>query len=127
MPEGNQYKYVGWIQDEEIAVITLNRPGQMNAISPELEEELHAALRSADQDPEIRAVVLTGAGNAFSAGYDISADDEPAGTAKTERANDRLRRWWDVDMTGPARQLTIMRLGIPVIAAVNGWCLGGGM
>jgi len=127
MPEGNQYEYVGWIQDEEIAVITLNRPGQMNAISPELEEELHAALRSADQDPEIRAVVLTGAGNAFSAGYDISADDEPAGTAQTERASDRLRRWWDVDMTGPTRQLTIMRLGIPVIAAVNGWCLGGGM
>jgi len=127
MPEGNQYEYVGWIQDEEIAVITLNRPGQMNAISPELEEELHAALRSADRAPEIRAVVLTGAGNAFSAGYDISADDEPAGTAQTERASDRLRRWWDVDMTGPARQLTIMRLGIPVIAAVNGWCLGGGM
>lgn len=126
MTEETQYKYVSWIQDEEIAVITLNRPQQMNAISPELEEELHAALRSAERDPAVRAVVLTGAGNAFSAGYDISAEDEPGGS-RAERASDRLRRWWDVDMTAPARQLAIMRLGIPVIAAVNGWCLGGGM
>lgn len=127
MAQGPQYKYVSWAQDEEIAVITLNRPGQMNAISPELEGELHTALRSAEQDPAVRAVVLTGAGNVFSAGYDISADDEPAGAGQRERASDRLRRWWDVDMTGPARQLAIMRLGIPVIAAVSGWCLGGGM
>jgi enoyl-CoA hydratase/carnithine racemase len=126
MPEAHQYRYVSWAQDGEIAVITLNRPGQMNAISPELEEELHAALHSADRDPAIRAVVLTGAGNAFSAGYDIS-DDNPPVEGPAERASDRLGRWWDVDMSGPARQLTIMRLGIPVIAAVNGWCLGGGM
>ncbi len=103
MAAGNQYKYVSWIQDEKIAVITLNRPGQMNAISPELEEELHAALRLAEQDPAVRAVVLTGAGNAFSAGYDISADDKPPGAAQAERASDRLRLWRDVDMTGPAR------------------------
>jgi enoyl-CoA hydratase/carnithine racemase len=126
MPEAHHYRYISWAKDGEIAVITLNRPRQMNAISPELEEELHAALHSADRDPAIRAVVLTGAGNAFSAGYDIS-DDKPPDGGPAERASDRLRQWWDVDMSGPARQLTIMRLGIPVIAAVNGWCLGGGM
>jgi enoyl-CoA hydratase/carnithine racemase len=65
MPEAHQYRDVSWAQDGEIAVITLNRPGQMNAISAELEEELHAALHSADRDSAIRAVVLTGAGNAF--------------------------------------------------------------
>jgi hypothetical protein len=51
MPEAHQYRYVSWAQDGEIAVITLNRPGQMNAISAELEEELHAALHSADRTP----------------------------------------------------------------------------
>jgi enoyl-CoA hydratase/carnithine racemase len=127
MAEGNHFTYLSWIQDEEIAVITLNRPEQMNAISPELEEELHAALHAAEQDRAIRAVVLTGAGNAFSAGYDISDDDSPSAGTQAQRASDRLLRWWDIDMTSPARQLAIMRLGIPVIAAVNGWCLGGGL
>ncbi len=127
MAEGIQYANISWTQDEEIGIITLNRPGQMNAISVELEKELHAALRSAEQDPGVRAVILTGAGNAFSAGYDISAEDDPAGVTPAQRASDSLRRWWDVDMTAPARHLAIMRLGIPVIAAVNGWCLGGGM
>lgn len=80
MAEGIQYANISWTRDEDIGIIMLNRPGQMNAISPELEEELHTALRSAEQDPAVRAVVLTGAGNAFSAGYDISADGEPGVT-----------------------------------------------
>ena len=52
-------------------LITLNRPEIHNAISDELNHELHTALEEADQDPEVRAIVLTGAGAAFSAGYDI--------------------------------------------------------
>ena len=127
MAEERQYSNITWAQDEEVVIITLNRPGQLNAISPGLEEELHTALHSAERDPTVRAVVITGAGNAFSAGYDISVDDEPPEAASAQRASDCLQRWWDVDMKGPARHLTIMRLGIPVIAAVNGWCLGGGM
>ena len=50
-------------------LITLNRPEAMNAISGTLQEELHAALDAAVADPEIRAIVLTGAGSAFSSGY----------------------------------------------------------
>lgn len=126
MTEQTQYQNIRWDQDQEIAIITLDRPAQMNAISPELEAELHAALRRAEQDPAVRAVVLTGAGRAFSAGYDISDEDGPDGVGHG-RASERLRRWWDVDTTAPARQLAIMRLGVPVIAAVHGWCLGGGM
>lgn len=127
MAEERQYSNIIWAQDEEIVIITLNRPGQLNAISPGLDEELHAALHSAERDPTVRAVVITGAGNAFSAGYDISVDDGLPEAASAQRASDCLQRWWDVDMKAPARHLTIMRLGIPVIAAVNGWCLGGGM
>ena len=58
--------------DDRVAVITLNRPERMNALSQKLCAELPAALQAADQDPDVRVVVLTGAGGkAFSAGYDI--------------------------------------------------------
>jgi enoyl-CoA hydratase/carnithine racemase len=95
----------------------------MNAITPELEQELHAALASAEQDPSIRAIVLTGAGRAFCSGYDLGEDED----ARGGRARDALRHWWTIDMKTPGDHLGLMRLEKPVIAAVNGWCLGGGM
>jgi enoyl-CoA hydratase/carnithine racemase len=58
-----------------VATIILNRPEVMNAISPALEDELHHALDQADTDDQVRAIILTGAGRAFSAGYDMSADE----------------------------------------------------
>jgi enoyl-CoA hydratase/carnithine racemase len=114
-----------WDQDEHVVVITLNRPDQMNAISHDLEQELHEALRLAVKDDSVRAIVLTGAGRAFSAGYDLGEDEDE--TEHSKRASSALKRWWAVDMETPNQHLAIMRLEKPVIAAVNGWCLGGGM
>jgi enoyl-CoA hydratase/carnithine racemase len=71
--------------------------------------------------------VLTGAGDNFCAGYHIGPDDDESHSGQPPRASEQLSRWWDVDMTAPSRHLTIMRLGMPVIAAVSGWCLGGGL
>jgi enoyl-CoA hydratase/carnithine racemase len=119
----NQFNNLLWEQDGAVLVLTLNRPDQMNAISPELNKELRSALASAEKDPSIRAIVLTGSGKAFCAGYDLGEDEDPRGG----RARDALRNWWDVDMKTPGDHLGIMRLEKPVIAAVNGWCLGGGM
>lgn len=119
----NEFNTLLWEQDEAVLVLTLNRPDQMNAITPELEQELHAALASAEQDPSIRAIVLTGAGRAFCSGYDLGEDED----ARGGRARDALRHWWTIDMKTPGDHLGLMRLEKPVIAAVNGWCLGGGM
>lgn len=109
-------------QDGAVLTLTLNRPEMLNALSPELENELHESLDRARGDDSVRSIILTGAGRAFSAGYDIagSGDDSrvPSSTF--------LRTHWDRAMRQPDFMTHIMQLPKPVIAAVNGWCIGGG-
>ena len=116
------YEFVKVSQDDAVVTITLNRPDAMNALSNRLEAELHQALDEADADPTARVIVLTGAGRAFSAGYDFGEDtpDEDATAAAT------LREWLDISRRSTEGFMHIMELSTPVIAAVNGWCLGGG-
>ncbi len=100
------------------AWITLNRPDKLNALSVELVRELRAAIVQAAADDEVKVVVLTGAGRAFSAGFDLSEE----AAARIEGA-DHWRRVLtdDVDVT-----LELWSLPKPTIAAVHGWCLAGG-
>ncbi len=110
-------------------LITLNRPHALNAINEDLLNELDQALAEAETDPEIRAVVLTGAGGTFSVGEDLSGDDPetawpygiPAGASLVNEYNkfrDADRR----DILG--RQLYRWQYPKPIIGAVSGWCLG---
>jgi len=96
-----------------IAVVTLNRPKVLNALSPELIRELSTALGELDGDENVRAVVLTGGPKVFAAGADIGdmADRGPV---------EQLRR----DQTG--RWVALAGFSKPLIAAVNGYALGGG-
>src|SRR5438270_548644 len=100
------------------ARITLNRPDKLNALSAGLLDELELALRRAVADDEAKVIVLTGAGRAFSAGYDLSeeAADQPATAEEWRRVLAR-----DVEVT-----MEIWRCPKPTIAAVSGWCLAGG-
>ena len=66
----SEYKEILYEKQRRGALITLNRPEAMNAISRSMIKELHQALDEIEEDPEVRAVVLTGAGRAFSAGMD---------------------------------------------------------
>jgi enoyl-CoA hydratase len=100
--------------------LTLNRPTKRNALSNGLRTELFAALRAADADPEVRVVVLRGAGPCFSAGYDLAQDpDEPLPWPITAAdggwARHVLQGWFEM-----------MDLATPVIAQVHGFCLAGG-
>lgn len=111
-------------------LITLNRPEKQNALNTELLNELDTALAEAKEDPEIRAVILTGAGSGFSSGEDMSESDEPDtvwpqalpdGVPLYEAYNE-IR---DKDrMNMLQRQLYRWEYPKPIIGAVHGWCLG---
>jgi enoyl-CoA hydratase len=100
-------------RDGAIAVVLLNRPDQLNALSDELMEELVSALAELDRDEGVRAIVLGGSGRAFAAGADIG---ELAQASAIDLYYQRRIERWDA----------IRGLWTPLIAAVSGHCLGGG-
>jgi methylglutaconyl-CoA hydratase len=101
-----------------VLTLTFDQPERRNALDYPRVAELVAALRQADADPDVRAVVLTGEGVAFSAGGDI-------GQFREELTADAHAHWASGD--GWAELFTLMpRLAVPVIAAVNGHALAGG-
>jgi enoyl-CoA hydratase/carnithine racemase len=106
---------VGYEVTADIAVVTLNRPHRLNAVTPELVEGLCAALDAA-RSGQVGACVLTGAGRAFCAGHDLKQPPEQISEAEDRR---RLQRVQDV--TRLVRQAPF-----PVVAAVHGYALGAG-
>ena len=111
-----------------VATITLNRPEALNAITPGMTAELHQALDAADADAEVRAIILTGAGRAFSAGYAIGPRPDGGSPldARGVEVADFLKNWWTRDGDSTRRLLHLWQLNTPVIAAVHGWVMGGG-
>jgi len=105
-----------------IATIRLNRPDKRNAMSFALLRELHAAARSLGRDRKLRAVVLTGAGESFSAGIDLG---------ELGNARNRWFAFWELLRPGPSlfqrAFLAWQELPVPVIAALHGHCFGAGM
>jgi len=111
-----------------VVTITLNRPQALNAISPQMTAELHTALDAADADPAVRAIILTGAGRAFSAGYAIGPRPDGGSPldARGVEVSEFLKNWWTRDGDSTRRLLHLWQLSTPVIAAVHGWVMGGG-
>ncbi|MBI4542712.1 MAG: enoyl-CoA hydratase/isomerase family protein [Gemmatimonadetes bacterium] len=99
-----------------IAFLTINRPDKLNALSDQVVAELHHAARAVKQDPSVRGVILTGAGpKAFVAGADIGDLARQGVLDGRERA-----------IAGQAMLRAFETMGKPVLAAVNGFALGGG-
>ena len=107
------YEHILVEVEPPIATVTLNRPKVLNALSPELIAELGQGLRELDADDGVRAVVLTGGPKVFAAGADIG--DMAERTAVEQLSRDQTGRW-----------APIVAFTEPLIAAVNGYALGGG-
>ncbi|MBX3553108.1 MAG: enoyl-CoA hydratase/isomerase family protein [Pseudolabrys sp.] len=98
-----------------VAWIRLNRPAAANAINAQMRSELAAAFSDAAQDPAVRSIVIRGEGKSFAAGSDVR-ELSALSPAQSVELSERIARF----------HAQIAETGKPVIAAIGGWCLGGG-
>jgi 2-(1,2-epoxy-1,2-dihydrophenyl)acetyl-CoA isomerase len=106
---------------DKVATLTLNRPERMNALGGTLREDFYDALTRSIDDPEVRVIVITGAGRAFCSGGDVKAMNE-------NREANRGRPVMEKVAPGRDRSVLLMRESPkPLIAAVNGAAAGAGM
>ncbi|MHB8576631.1 MAG: enoyl-CoA hydratase/isomerase family protein [Dehalococcoidia bacterium] len=106
---------------DHVATITLDRPEQMNALSPEMSDSIIGALEQAARDDEVRMVVITGAGRAFCAGGDLKTMN-----VRAERERTATGRLEALNAAGRRIPLLLKHLHKPVIASVNGAAMGWG-
>ncbi|MEM1538949.1 MAG: enoyl-CoA hydratase-related protein [Candidatus Bathyarchaeia archaeon] len=112
-----EFKYTLYEKVDGVATITINRPEVLNVLNRETYLEILARLEDADKDENVKVVVITGAGErAFCAGLDLKA---VTGLSPVEVA--------ELAKLGHKLTLAIEEIGKPVIAAINGYALGGGL
>ena len=121
------FETIAYSVDDGIARITLNRPERLNAINAKLISDLRDAVAAANDAQSVRVIVLSGAGRAFCAGYDLDW------STKAEDASQRaMSGQWDpvrdyLSMSRNVRAfMSLWESPKPVIAQVHGWCVGGG-
>ena len=121
------YTTIDYSTDAGIARIMLNRPERMNAINTELVADLRASVAAANDDAAVKVIILSGAGRAFCAGYDLDW-----GTKAEDASQRAMSGQWDPvrDYLGMSRNvrayMSLWESPKPVIAQVHGWCVGGG-
>jgi enoyl-CoA hydratase len=101
-------------RDDAVVVVTMNRPERLNALNDELIGSVVDALEEADREPDVRAIVLAGGEKAFAAGADIG-QMATASAMEMHEARERIEMWD-----------RIRAVRTPIVAAVSGYCLGGG-
>ncbi len=113
------YQDIIYTREEGIATITLNRPDRMNAFSPEMTRSIYQAVKDADQDEQVRVLVITGAGRAFCTGGDVRAMEQTIDQPAAEKDKPE-----PIDVRLP---LCLQRFEKPIISAINGVTVAGGL
>ena len=114
-----------------VRTLTLDRPDRLNTLTPALVGDLHKALVDCARDPGVKAVVLTGAGRGFCAGFDLSGGDGPSDPLSERWSEDPI--WWEPEQVASRMmedaQIAILlhRMPKPTIAAVRGPAAGSGL
>ncbi|MDH3797234.1 MAG: enoyl-CoA hydratase/isomerase family protein [Desulfobacterales bacterium] len=108
---------VRYRREKNIGIITLNRPERLNAINPDLLNDLIVQLNVARQDEDVVSVILTGAGRSFCAGEDLKETQSGKSLPQWKKEIDALQE----------TQRIILKLGKPLIAAIRGYAVGGGL
>ena len=108
-----EFETINWSLTDGLAVVELNRPDALNAFTPQLGSDLLRAIRVSADDPDIRAVLITGAGRAFSSGADLKAGRDELRPGVTDFGI-RLRTVYNPIV------LSIRDAPIPIIAGLNG-------
>lgn len=108
--------------DRGVATVTLNRPEMKNAMNLQMEQELHDAMWGLEADDDVRAIVVTGAGDAFCSGFDIS-DPAAFGADMHEQHDKEL----GTDSDSVWERVAYWRMATPVIGAINGAAIGAGL
>ena len=125
------YETISLKKQNNIAILTLNRPGKLNAVNHQMTVDLLSAIEDVATDNDVRALVLTGAGRGFCSGADFRFSDVRTGKFTPEKAEDQgptleARRQGRLFGTTRAGILALHRLEIPTIAMVNGAAVGLG-
>lgn len=121
------YTAIDYAVADSVATITLNRPEKRNAMSRAFWSEIKAAFAAVEEDPAVRAVVVASTGPHFTAGIDLAMlaqlTEEASGLEES-----RKREWLRRTILDLQESFTVMeRARVPVLAAVQGGCIGGGM
>jgi len=104
-----------------VVTLTIDRPEKRNAMNPEMHRQMHRTLSDLRFDPSVRVLVITGSGESFCAGQDLKEYfydlDEQSAAVERDKIRAISNEW---------RNYLLRLLPVPTIAAVNGWCFGGG-
>ena len=112
---------------DRVATVTLNRPERMNAWRNQLEDELRVAMSDAEADPEIGAIIVTGAGRAFCAGLDMGTLSKIASDSGIGEDLAAARAGDDLHPNFRGRFAWLIGMKTPIIGAINGACVGMGL
>jgi trans-feruloyl-CoA hydratase/vanillin synthase len=114
------YKFIKVAEDDGIFTVTFNRPDKRNAMNPGLHNEMHSLLTELRFDPKVRVLIVTGAGESFSAGQDLKEYFFELSENEARLERERIRA-----ISNEWRNHLLRLFHAPTIAMVNGWCFGG--